>query len=215
MSRMVDGLFKVGGYSLPKLLKWVQITAGVPGNAGKDPISHILYLQHAQPDIYRQAYKFLEPIDYVGLRLTGCMAASFDLVTLYWLTDNRDINNVRYDEGLIKISGIDRSKLPDLKPADAVLGTLLPEVARQWGLRDGVRVIMGSPDTHSAAVGARGTRLSGACLHRHIILAGVPPPVQEDRCGHEPGYASIGDSGTLHPGRLTGMRRGLPAIPAR
>ncbi len=158
MSRMVGGAFKVGGYSLPKLLKWVQVTAGVPGNAGKDPISHILYLQHARPEIYRQAYKFLEPIDYVGLRLTGCMAASFDSVTLYWLTDNRDIRNVRYDEGLIRISGIDRDKLPDLKPADAVLGTLLPEVAREWGLRDDVKVIMGSPDTHSAAVGSGAVR---------------------------------------------------------
>ena len=158
LSRMVDGLLKVGGYSLGKLLRWVQLTGGVPGNAGKDPISHILYLQHAQPEIYRRTYKFLEPIDYVGFRLTGCIAASYDSVTLYWLTDNRDINNIRYDDGLINWAGIDRSKLPDLKTADAVLGTLRPDVAQEWGLQPDVRVIMGSPDTHSAAVGSGAVR---------------------------------------------------------
>jgi xylulokinase len=158
IQRIMDGPFKVSGYSLPKLLKWIDVTAGVPGNAGKDPIAHILYLKHKQPELYRQAYKFLEPIDYVGFRLTGCMAASYDSVTLYWLTDNRDINNIRYDDGLIKMAGLDRSKLPDLKPADAVLGTLLPGVARAWGLRTDVQVIMGSPDTHSAAVGSGAVR---------------------------------------------------------
>ncbi len=35
-----------------------------------------------------------------------------------------------------------------------MLGTLLPEVASDWGLPAGARVIMGSPDTHSAAIGA-------------------------------------------------------------
>lgn len=156
--RMMNGPLKVDEFSLPKILKWIQLTAGVPGNAGKDPIAHILYLQDTQPELYRKAYKFLEPIDYIGLRLTGCMAASFDSITLYWLTDNRDVGNIRYDPWLVKQSGIEAAKLPELKPADAVLGTLLPEIARDWGLPDGVKVIMGSPDTHSSAVGAGAVR---------------------------------------------------------
>jgi xylulokinase len=70
------------------------------------------------------------------------------------VTDNRDIQNVRYHDGLLKLAGIDRAKLPDLKPANALLGTLRPEIARAWGLRDDVKVFMGSPDVHSAAVGS-------------------------------------------------------------
>ncbi len=158
IAQMMRGLVSVNGYAVDKLIRWLQIVGAPPGNAGTDSIGHILYLKSEQPGIYQQTYKFLEPIDYIGLRLTGCMAASFDSITLHWLTDNRDINRVRYDDGLVKLSGIDAAKLPDLKPADAVLSTLLPELAREWGLPADVKVIMGSPDTHSAAVGAGAVR---------------------------------------------------------
>lgn len=156
--KLFDGPFKVEGYSLPKLLKWLQITGGIPGNAGKDPLAHILYLKHAQPDIYRRAYKFLEPVDYVGLRLTGKMAASFNSIILHWVTDNRNIENVTYHDGLAKQSGIDLAKLPDLNPVNALLGFLLPQLAREWGLREDVKVVMGSPDVHSAAIGSGAVR---------------------------------------------------------
>lgn len=156
--KLFDGPFKVEGYSLPKLLKWLQITGGMPGNAGKDPLAHILYLKNAQPDIYRCAYKFLEPVDYIGLRLTGKMAASFNSIILHWVTDNRNIENVTYHQGLVRQSGIDPAKLPDLKPVNAPLGFLLPQVAREWGLREDVKVVMGSPDVHSAAIGSGAAR---------------------------------------------------------
>src|SRR5512138_2835830 len=54
VQELVDGPLKIEGYSLAKLLKWVQLTGGVPANAGKDPIAHILYLKHAHPDIYQR-----------------------------------------------------------------------------------------------------------------------------------------------------------------
>ncbi len=156
--KMFDGLLKVEGYALAKLLKWIRITGGAPGKAGKDPTAHILYLKHIHPDIYQHTYKFLEPMDYIGLQLTGKFAASFNSIALYWLTDNRDIGNVTYHDGLIKLSTIDRAKLPDLKPANAVLGALLPDIARDWGLREDVQVLMGSPDVQSATVGSGAVR---------------------------------------------------------
>ncbi len=156
LRRVAGGFPELSGYSLPKLVRWLDRTAGVPGIAGKDPTAHILFLKYVRPDIYRQTYRFLEPIDYIGLRLTGCMAASYASIALYWLTDNRRIAQVQYDQELTRICGIDAGKLPELKPVDAVLGTLLPEVAREWGLRSDVKVMMGSPDTHSAAVGSGG-----------------------------------------------------------
>jgi xylulokinase len=158
VARMMRGLVNVGGYAVDKLARWLQVVGAPPGNAGTEPIGHILYLQAERPGLYQSTFKFLEPIDFVGLRMTGCIAASFDSIVLHWLTDNRDIRNVHYDAGLVKLSGIDAEKLPELRPADAVLGTLLPEVASEWGLRSDVKVIMGSPDTHSAAVGSGAVR---------------------------------------------------------
>jgi xylulokinase len=156
--KLFDGPFKVEGYSLPKLLKWIQITGGAPGNAGKDPMAHILYLKDVQPDIYRRTYKFLEPIDYIGLRFTGKFGASYNSIILHWVTDNRRIEKVTYHDDLLKRSGLDREKLPDIEPANTKLGNLRPEIARDWGLREDVQVLMGSGDVQSAAVGSGAVR---------------------------------------------------------
>jgi len=154
VKKITGGPVKVEGYGADKLFKWVRLTGGLPGSSGKDPIAHILYLKHTHPEIYQNTYKFLEPIDYIGLLLTGKFAASSNSIILHWVTDNRNILNVAYNEGLIRLSGIEREKLPDLFPPNTVLGNLLPKVAKEWGLREDVQVIMGSPDVHSAAVGS-------------------------------------------------------------
>ncbi len=150
INKLMDGPIKVSGYGLGNILKWIQLTGGAPGVSGKDPIAHILFLKHERPDIYQRTYKFLEPVDYIGLRLTGNFAASFNSITLNWMTDNRDIQNVKYHTGLVAAAGIDRAKLPDLKPANAILGNLLPDIAQAWGLREDVKVLMGSPPKATA-----------------------------------------------------------------
>lgn len=158
IKQIVEGPINIEGYGAGKLFKWIRLTGGIPGHAGKDPIAHILYLKHVHPDIYQRTYKFLEPVDYIGLRLTGQMAASFNSIILHWVTGNRDINDISYDESLIKLSTIDRAKLPDLKPPNSILGALEAEIAREWGLREDVQVVMGSPDVHSAAIGSGAVR---------------------------------------------------------
>jgi xylulokinase len=158
IKQITEGFLNVEGYAPEKLYKWLQLTGGIPAQAGKDPIAHILYLKHEHADLYNRTYKFLEPVDYIGMRLTGQMAASFNTIVLHWLTDNRDINNIPYNDTLIRISTIDRAKLPTLKPVNSVLGYLSPDIAREWGLREDVRVVMGSPDIHSAAIGSGAVR---------------------------------------------------------
>ena len=154
INKILDGPVKIQGYAPLKLWKWIRRTGGVPGIAGKDPTAHILYIKHVHPDLYQQTYKFLEPVDYLGLRLTGCFAASYNSITPHWLTDNRNITNIRYDRDLIELATIDPGKLPELKRTNEILGTLQADVARAWGLREDVKVVMGSPDMHTAAVGS-------------------------------------------------------------
>ncbi|MEW6401430.1 MAG: FGGY-family carbohydrate kinase [Chloroflexota bacterium] len=158
ITQTFGGGLNLAGYALDKLFKWIRLTGGIPGNAGKDPTAHILYLKHIHPEIYEKTHKFLEPVDYIALLLTGQFAASYDTITLHWVTDTRDINRVKYDRDLIRISGMDPVKLPDLKPANSILGHLRPDIARDWGLREDVQVVMGSPDVHSAAVGSGAVR---------------------------------------------------------
>ena len=154
VEEVTSGFPKVEGYGLRKLITWLRLTAGMPTRGGKDAIAHILYLMREEPERYRAAYKLLEPKDYVNLRLTGKFATDPATVTLYWLTDNRDIHHVHYHDTLLKWTGVDRAKLPDILPTNAVLGPLLPEPAQEMGLPPGIPVTMGAPDVHAPVLGS-------------------------------------------------------------
>lgn len=156
VKEIADGLVKLEGYGITKIARWLRLTGGAPSHSGKDSIAHILYIKNQRPDIYHKTHKFLEPKDYINFRLTGKFAASFDSITLHWVTDNRDINHITYDDRLIRMSTIDREKLPELKQSVDILGPLLPEVANELGLRPDVEVITGTPDVQAAAVGSGG-----------------------------------------------------------
>ncbi|NMO18910.1 xylulose kinase [Pyxidicoccus fallax] len=158
VKRVADGFIPVEGYGIRRLLTWIRLSGGVPSLSGKDPVGHILYLQTEHPDVYRNTYKFLEPKDWLNLRLSGRFAASYDSITLHWVTDNRELSRVTYDERLLEMTGLKREKLPDLVPAATVLGPLQPEAARELGLREDVQVVTGAPDILAAAVGSGAVR---------------------------------------------------------
>jgi xylulokinase len=158
IAKITAGFPQVERYALGRAMQWIRLTGGAPGHSGKDSLAHILWMKHDAPSIYQQAYKFLEPKDWVNLKLTGRFAASYDSIALYWATDNRDINRVDYHPKLLEMAGLDREKLPDLKKSTDVLGTISFDIARDWGLSPEVEVVMGTPDVHSAAVGSGGVR---------------------------------------------------------
>ena len=148
------GRINLRGYDVTRLWRWLWLTGGAPTGSGKDPISHILYLKHACPDLYRDTHMFLEPKDYINFRLTGRYAASYDSIALHWVTDNRKLSQVAYDPRLIKMATIDAHKLPELKRAVDVLGPLTREAADELGLRPDTPVIVGTPDVQSAGLGS-------------------------------------------------------------
>ena len=150
----VRGTLNVQGYSASKLTKWVRRTGGIPSLSGKDPVGHIHFLRAQRPEVYAAAAVFLEPVDYLNLRLTGLARASHDSITLHWVTDNRDIDAVAYDDSLMGLAGLERAKLPDLVPTGSVLGGLAPPAAAELGLLAGTPVVAGTGDLHSAAVGS-------------------------------------------------------------
>ncbi len=152
--QITGGPVRIAGYGVDKLLTWLPPTGGIPGHAGKDPIAHILYIKAAHPEIYDQTYKFLEPKDYLNLRLTGKFTASFDSITLHWLTDIRDLDRVDYDPRLVELSTIDPDKLPELRPPNGILGELTAEAAAALGLTTRAQVMVGTPDLQSAALGS-------------------------------------------------------------
>jgi xylulokinase len=159
-TRLTGGGLEVPGtkYNARRLWRWLRLTGGLPSRTGKDPVGHILWLEHERPEVYAATATFLEPMDYLNLRLTGRPAASYDSATGYWSTDNRDLSRVRYVPELVRMGGLDRSRLPDLLPTGAVLGTVTPAVAAELGIGEHVQVVMGTGDTASAGIGAGAVR---------------------------------------------------------
>jgi xylulokinase len=153
------------GYNALKLRRWIQRSGGVPSRTGKDSTGHILWLKHERPDVYRDTYKFLEPMDFLNMRLTGRFVASYDSIVGHWVTDNRDLSRVDYDDELLAWTGIDRTKLPELVPTGSVIGPITPERAKELGLGEHVQVVTGTGDTCSAGIGSGAVRDYDAHLY--------------------------------------------------
>ncbi len=152
--RLLSGPVKVMGYDARKLARFVRLTGGVPTLSGRDPVGHIQFLRHERPETYREAAAFLEPVDYLNAKLTGRICASADSICLYWVTDNRRIDDLRYDDALVAMAGLERRHLPELVPTNSVIGGLSGGAADELGLRPGTPVVAGSGDLQSAAVGS-------------------------------------------------------------
>ena len=151
---LVTGRINVAGYDAIRLKSWIQKTGGIPSHSGKDPVGHILWLRRERPEVYRAADTFLEPCDYLNARLTGRICASYDSIVAHWLTDNRDLSNVRYDSQLLGWAGLTEAQLPPLVPSASVIGTVLPAVAEAWGITPDTKVVTATGDVHSAVVGS-------------------------------------------------------------
>ena len=152
--RQVSGKISVAGYDPLKLARYIQMTGGLPSLTGKDPSAHMLLIKEEYSDIYERTYKFLNVLDYINLRLCGRFTATVDSILTSWVTDNRDPDHVIYDPTLVRWSGIDAEKFPEVVTCSTVLGTLTHQAAADLGLPETVKVVAGSIDNTAAAVGA-------------------------------------------------------------
>jgi len=152
-SKAVGGPVSLFGYSPGNMVRWIQITGGAPSPNGADPLGHELYLRHREPETYAATTTLLEPLDYLGACFTGRIAATPASMILSWLTDNRPGAAPGYVPELVRRSGRDPKRLPQLLSTGAVLGDIAPEVAHELGVPS-VPVITGVPDLHTAFLGS-------------------------------------------------------------
>jgi xylulokinase len=157
IGRRLGGPLRVAGYGPLALWRWLRLTGGAPALSGKDSAGHIAFLRDCEPDRYDRAFKFLNALDYLNLRLTGRFAATRDSILTTRVTDNRS-GGARYDDGLIARLGVDRDKLPDIVGGTDALGPLCAEAAEALGLKRDILVIAGAIDNSAVAVGAGAVR---------------------------------------------------------
>ena len=154
-ARRLGGPISVVGYSPGNLVRWLRLTGGAPSPGGADPLGHHLYLSNREPELYSRIETLLEPLDYLGMRFTGRRAATQASMILSWLTDNRPgRTSIGYAPALVRRSGREAAKLPELLPTGSVLGGLQPAVASELGLPHGIPVVAGIPDLHTGYIGS-------------------------------------------------------------
>ncbi len=152
-AKAVGGAVSLVGYSPANMVRWIQLTGGAPSPNGADPLGHELYLRNCEPETYRRAATLMEPLDYIGLRLTGRTAATPASMILSWLTDNRPRARPAYVPELVRRSGRDAARLPQLLATGSVLGNVLKGVGEDLGIPS-APVVCGVPDLHTAFIGS-------------------------------------------------------------
>lgn len=150
----IRGFPSIEGYQIWKLMKWIRLTGLAPTRSGVDSMGHVLFIKNERPEIYRQTFKFLEPMDYLTARLSGKIVASQKTMFPFILTDNRVGKGGNYNDTLLRLAGLDREKFPDLIPNDGVVGSIDPSIAAELGLTPSTRVVAGVNDTNASLIGS-------------------------------------------------------------
>jgi xylulokinase len=135
----------------PEALEMWLERHGVPPVGGGLSLGHVLHFQHDRPDVHAAATAYLEPMDFVNLRLTGRVAATQCTMFTAQLCDNRSLGATEYDTELVELAGVDPSHLPPLIPVDGIVGEVLPDVAERLGIPAGTVVHAGMNDSHAGA----------------------------------------------------------------
>jgi len=150
---MGGGLIKVRGYNLFSLIRFLRITGGGPGLAGKDHIPRILWVKEEMPDIYRETHRFLDSNGFMIYRATGKEVMSRFDAHLTWLMDTRP-GKYDWSKTILKKYEIDKEKLPEIRLPTDIAGRLTKEAAHELNLPEGIPVIVGAGDIASVAVGS-------------------------------------------------------------
>ena len=150
---LFTGFPKRAGYNLFLLLRFLRISGGVPGKAGKDPLSKYSWIKNVHPEIYSRTWKFLDVKGYLTYKMTNKAVISVDEANLTWLTDTRK-PSITWNSSLVRAVGLDLEKLPEIKHPTEIAGLLTNKAAKELGLAEGTKVIVGCGDMTATAIGS-------------------------------------------------------------
>lgn len=119
----------------------------------------ILWVKNKEPENFKRIAKIMLPKDYIAYKLTGVNCTDVSDASGMLLMD---VKNRRWSKEMCEICGISEEMLPKLYESYECVGTVKPEVARELGIPETVKVAAGAGDNAAAAVGT-GTVGDGMC----------------------------------------------------
>ncbi len=119
----------------------------------------ILWVRKNEPEIFARTAKYMLPKDYLAYRLSGVFSSDYSDASGFLLLD---VKNKCWSKEMMEICGVRRDQLPDLYESYDVVGNMKPDVAKELGFPETVKIIAGAGDNAAAAVGT-GTVGDGMC----------------------------------------------------
>ena len=119
----------------------------------------ILWMKKHEPENFEKICKIMLPKDYLAYCLSGSFCTDVSDASGMLLMD---VKNRCWSKEMMEICQITEEMLPKLYESYEVVGTLKPEIAKELGLSEQVKVIAGAGDNAAAAVGT-GTVGDGRC----------------------------------------------------
>ena len=111
----------------------------------------LMWLEQNKPELAGRTWKYLLPLDYLTLQLTGRAVTDYAMAsgTLAF-----NIHTGQWDSEILALSGIAGDKLPSVGLAGSPVGPVLPGVCAGLGLPEGTMVHLGTQDQKCAALAA-------------------------------------------------------------
>ena len=119
----------------------------------------ILWVKNNEPEIFAKISKIMLPKDYISYMLSGSFASDYSDASGMLLLD---VKNKKWSSEMIEICGISETMLPKLFESFEVVGNIKPELAKELGLNEGIKIVAGAGDNAAAAIGTA-TVGEGAC----------------------------------------------------
>lgn len=115
------------------------------------PMLKIAWMKKNDPQTFSQAGKFLSIKSYVIYQLTGEYLIDYSLACA---TGMLNIHKINWESQALDFAGITPDKLPQLVPVFASAGTLKKAYQHSLGLKDDIKILVGSSDGCMATLGA-------------------------------------------------------------
>lgn len=119
----------------------------------------ILWVKNNEPEIFAKISKIMLPKDYISYMLSGSFTTDYSDASGMLLLD---VKNKKWSKEMIDICSISEDMLPKLYESYEVIGTIKPELAKELGLNEGIKIVAGAGDNAAAAIGTA-TVGEGAC----------------------------------------------------
>lgn len=110
----------------------------------------IKWIKKNESDVWEKTYKIGYLNSYLASQLTGNLAVDPTITSYSGLV--KVDNPYQWDQKLMDIAEIDKSKLPNIIHSFDQVGTLKAEIAERLGLKKGIPVAIGSADTAASSL---------------------------------------------------------------